>query len=148
MRILISACLLGVPCKYSGGSNLQKRLPELLKDHTLIPVCPELYGGLPIPRPPAEKQGDRVVDRQGKDVTQAFVKGAEKTLAMAREFGCTAAILKENSPSCGCGQVYDGTFTDVKIPGNGLTAQLLLEHNISVWGESQISEFLSQSGKN
>lgn len=141
MRILISACLLGVPCKYSGGSNLTKYLPELLKKHTLIPVCPETYGDLPIPRPPAEKQGERIVDQQGKDVTEAFQKGAQKTLAIAKEMHCEIAILKESSPSCGSQMIYDGTFSGKKIPGSGVTAQLLRENGISVFSEKQLEEF-------
>ena len=107
MNILVSACLLGVACRYDGAS---KGLPEdvlraLMARHTLVPVCPEQLGGLPTPRAPSERQGSRIVMRTGADVTDAYTRGAQQTLALAQRFGCTAALLKQRSPSCGKGEI-------------------------------------------
>ena len=144
MHILVSACLLGTPCRYDGTGKLLAQLEQLqAQGHLLIPVCPEILGGLPTPRSPAELQRDgRVVTQDGQDVTSAYHLGAQKTLELALAHGCTAAVLKERSPSCGCGQIYDGTFTHQLIEGSGITAQLLLAHGISVYGESK-TELLS-----
>lgn len=139
--ILVSACLLGADCKYSGGNNLCPRL-ELLKNHYhLIPVCPEQLGGLPTPRPPAERQGDLVVNNAGEDVTAQFRRGAEEALKLGRFFGCTKAILKTRSPSCGNGEIYDGTFSGVRISGDGFTAQLLKEQGFTLFSEESLPEF-------
>lgn len=137
MNILVSACLLGAACKYSGGDNLCPALLDALKaaGHTPIPVCPEIYGGLPTPRPPAERQGDRVVNRDGADVTAQYEKGAREALRLARLAGCKAAVLKANSPSCGCGAIYDGSFTHTLVPGDGVTAQCLKAAGIDVYTE-------------
>ena len=140
MNILVSRCLLGEPCRYDGAS---KPLPDLRRlveqGHTLIPVCPEVLRGLPTPRPPAELQpGGRVVNRAGADVSQAYWAGAQAALVLALEHGCTVAVLKEKSPSCGSGQVYDGSFTGTLVPGWGVAARLLEEHGIRVLGESQL----------
>ena len=129
---MISACLLGENCKYNGGSNLKEDLVSALKGHTLIPVCPERAGGLATPRLPSERVKDRVVNRAGEDVTEAFKKGAEETLRAALEKKPDLVILKAKSPSCGLGQVYDGTFSGRLIPGNGLTADLLLKNGFRV----------------
>ena len=144
MKILVSACLLGEPCRYDGTGKLEPALEELrARGHTLIPVCPEVLGGLPTPRPPAERQPDgRVVTREGGDVTAEYRAGAEKALALARAHGCTCAVLKERSPSCGRGNIYDGTFSRTLVPGSGVTAQLLEEHGIAVYGESQLPSLL------
>ena len=113
--------------------------------HTLIPVCPEILGGLPTPRPPAERLPDgRVVTREGKDVTAEYRSGAEQALALARKQGCVLAVLKERSPSCGRGRLYDGTFSRTLIPGSGVAAQLLEENRIPVYGESQLEVLLDQ----
>ena len=130
--IMVSACLLGENCKYSGGNNYCEEVAAFLKDKEYLAVCPELAGGLSSPRPPAEIQGDRVMDREGHDVTKAFCRGAEKILALAKENQPELIILKANSPSCGVGTVYDGTFSGKKIPGNGLTAALLLQNGFKV----------------
>ena len=116
MTVLVSACLLGVACRYDGAS---KGLPdsvlrELMARHTLVPACPEQLGGLPTPRAPSERLGSRVVARTGADVTDAYTRGAQQTLALAQRFGCTAALLKQRSPSCGKGEIYDGTFTGTR----------------------------------
>lgn len=135
MKILVSACLLGVACKYSGGDNACPAVLALAGRHALIPVCPEVYGGLPTPRPPAERQGDRVVTEHGEDVTAQYQKGAQAAVQLAKLTGCEAAVLKKNSPSCGCGQIYDGTFTHTLTAGSGLTAEALLAADIPVYNE-------------
>ena len=147
MNILVSRCLLGEPCRYDGASRPVEGLRRLEQEgHTLIPVCPEVEGGLPTPRPPAELQKDgRVVNRLGADVTQQYRAGAECALELARIHNCTVAVLKEKSPSCGGAQVYDGTFTGTLIPGQGVTAQLLSRHGIRVLGESELDK-LSEDG--
>ena len=144
MKILISACLLGVRCRYDGASKPHPLAEELAKRHELIPVCPEQMGGLPTPRPPAERQGERVVSVEGVDVTEQYRRGAEETLRLCRLFGCEAAVLKERSPSCGRGAVYDGTFTGTLTDGDGVTAQLLQEAGVSVYGESRLKELLKK----
>ena len=134
MRILISACLLGARCRYDGVSKLQPWISDLAERHILVPVCPEQLGGLPTPRPPAERRGDRVMTRDGGDVTAQYRRGAEEALRLCRLLGCEAALLKERSPSCGSGMVYDGTFTGVLTAGEGVTAELLRAQGIPVYG--------------
>ncbi|MBQ8538000.1 MAG: DUF523 domain-containing protein [Clostridia bacterium] len=135
MRILVSACLLGTSCRYDGGSQPCQKVIDLMKDHELIPVCPEQLGGLPTPRLPSEIRGDKVVASNGTDVTAQFRRGAQEALGMAKLYGCQKAILKSDSPSCGCGRVYDGTFTGRKCPGNGVTCALMLAEGIEVVSE-------------
>lgn len=139
-KILISACLLGVDCKYNGGNNRlpDEKLQKLKADFELIPVCPEAYGGLTTPRAPSERLGGGVVSKNGRDVTAEFKRGAEAALHLAKLLDVETAILKENSPSCGCGTVYDGTFSGTLVPGDGVTAELLKAHGITVIGESAI----------
>lgn len=141
MKILISACLLGACCRYDGASKAHPLAALLAERHTLVPVCPEQLGGLPTPRPPAERRGGRVVTRSG-DVTEQYRRGAEETLKLCKLLGCEAAVLKERSPSCGRGQVYDGTFSGTLTAGDGVTAELLAAHGILVYGESQIEKLL------
>ena len=136
MRILCSACLLGARCRYDGSGKQSDRVMELLKDHDLIPVCPEQLGGLPTPRPPCEMQGDgRVLNRQGDDKTAGFARGAEEALMLLRLTGCEAALLKARSPSCGKGMIYDGSFSGTLQPGNGVFAQRLIDQGIPVYTE-------------
>lgn len=144
MKILISACLLGLSCRYDGNSKgLDKALIEKLQSkHTLIPACPEQLGGLPTPRNPSERIGERVCMDSGADVTEQYRRGAEQALLLARLFGCEAAILKERSPSCGCGSIYDGSFSGTLTEGDGVTAELFKAHGIPVYGESRIGELL------
>lgn len=144
MNILVSSCLLGAACKYSGGDNLCPALAAALRrgGHTPVPICPEVYGGLPTPRPPAERRGGRVVTESGADVTAQYQKGAETALLLAEAAGCRAAILKANSPSCGCGQIYDGSFTHRKVPGDGVTAALLKAHGLAVYTEETCLDWL------
>ena len=140
--ILISACLLGASCRYDGGSKPVLSVEALMGKYQLVPVCPEQLGGLPTPREPSERQGARVVMKSGTDVTKQYRRGAEQALHLARVFGCTKAVLKEHSPSCGTGEIYDGTFSDRLIPGDGVTAEVLKAHGIEVFGESEIEALL------
>ncbi len=137
MNILVSACLFGVHCRYDGKSCLDHQIKFLKRRHHLILVCPEVRGGLKTPREPAEKLNGRVVTAAGDDVTDEYQQGAQETLALARRFGCRYAVLKERSPSCGCGPIYDGSFTGRLIAGRGITAELLSRNGIRVIGESQ-----------
>ncbi len=140
MKILISHCFLGENCKYNGGNNYNAELLNVLKNHELIPVCPETFGGLKSPRFPAEIVGDKVLFSDGSDATEAFVKGAEKALEIAKTQGVKVAVLKANSPSCGSGTIYDGTFTGKKVSGYGVAAKLLKENGIKVYSEQDIEE--------
>ena len=137
-KVLISACLLGFECKYCGGSNklTEQQLAALGERFRLIPVCPETAGGLPTPRDPSERLGGKVVSNQGRDVTAQYQQGAETALWLARRYGCKAALLKEKSPSCGSGQIYDGSFTGKLIPGDGVAAEELKKEGLIVFGES------------
>ena len=139
MRILISACLLGVACRYDGASKPHPKVTALAERHELIPICPEQLGGLPTPRPPAERQGDAVRTRE-TDVTVQYRRGAQEALKLYRLTGCEAAILKERSPSCGSGEIYDGRFSRTLIEGDGVTAALLKQNGIAVYGESEVAE--------
>ena len=147
MKILISACLLGIPCRYDGKAKPQPWAEALAARHDLVPVCPEQLGGLPTPRAPSERRGDRVVMNTGADVTEQYRRGAACALRLYQLLGCKAAVLKERSPSCGCGAVYDGTFTGTLTDGDGVTAALLRAHGIRVLGESQVLELLAPDGE-
>ena len=144
--ILISACLIGCNTRYKGDSQEIPEIGALMERYTLIPICPEQLGGLATPRDPSEiqQQGGRtaVISCKGSDVTAQFERGANEALKLAKLYGCTAAILKERSPSCGYGAVYDGTFSGSLTEGNGITAGLLAENGIRIIGESHIQELL------
>ena len=142
--LLVSACLLGENCKYSGGNNAlaPETLAALAARYRLIPVCPERDGGLPTPRIPSERQGERVVNREGEDLTEAFRRGAERALETAREKGCGSALLKERSPSCGSTVIYDGSFSGKIIPGEGATAGLLRQNGVRVFSENDLEVVL------
>ena len=140
MKLLVSACLLGVNCKHSGGNNYCPGLAALAANHTLIPVCPEQLGGMPTPRVPAERKGERVLTAQGEDVTAAYEKGAQEVLALARTLNVDGAILKARSPSCGSGVIYDGSFTHKPVQGDGVTAALLKKEGFRVWTELDLEE--------
>lgn len=137
-NILVSACLLGVACRYDGKSKADEKIIALKEKYSLIPVCPEIMGGLPTPRPSSEICSQRVIMNNGKDVTAEYKKGAEEVLRLAKLFGCKKAVLKERSPSCGCGEIYDGTFSRKLKEGNGITSELLLNNGIEVFGETNI----------
>ncbi len=136
-KVLISKCLAGFNCRYDGGNNLVPEIRQLLEDGLAVTACPEQLGGLPTPRIPSERVVSRVVNREGKDVTAEFAAGAEAALRAARENGCRTAILKSRSPSCGKGCIYNGQFTGELVPGNGVTADLLLQHGIEVLTEEE-----------
>lgn len=138
MNILVSACLLGVACRYDGKSKPDERVIALKEKYNLIPVCPECLGGLASPRNPSEIQGDKVVSKDGTDVTVQYNKGAEETLRIAKMLDCKYAILKEKSPSCGNGKIHNGKFDGGLIDGDGITARLLKENGVQVIGESQL----------
>ncbi len=135
-KLLVSACLLGAPCRYDGRSKRNEAVCALAEAFELIPVCPEVLGGLPTPRTPSERRGTRVVRKDGRDVTVEYRRGAEAALETARREGAAAAVLKERSPSCGSGEVYDGTFTGTLTAGDGVTAEVLKAHGFAVFGES------------
>lgn len=139
-KILVSACLLGQQVRYDGGGKLceDPRFARWQAEGRFVPVCPEVAGGLPTPRPPAQIRGDRVVTEQGEDFTEAFDRGAEIALQAARTHGVALAILKQSSPSCGSLFVYDGTFSGAKRQGEGRTAALLRKHGFKVFGEDQL----------
>ncbi|HOA90887.1 MAG TPA: DUF523 domain-containing protein [Bacillota bacterium] len=124
---LVSACLLGVPTRYDGTGKQNAEVLALSKEYLLIPFCPEQLGGLSTPRKPAEIVGERVINVDGEDVTEFFVRGAQVSLQIAEKIGPNVVILKEGSPSCGVHFVYDGTFQGRKVEGQGLTAKLLRE---------------------
>ena len=132
---MVSACLAGLHCRYDGRTNHKPEVAELVASGLAVPVCPEELGGLPTPRDPSERRGSAVVSCTGRDVSAEFAAGAEAALYIAEEYGCSAAILKARSPSCGCGRIYDGTFSRTLVPGNGLFADLLLKKGFEVFTE-------------
>ena len=140
--VLISMCLMGVNCRYDGGSNPVPGVGTLADKCTLIPVCPEQLGGLPTPRPPSERRGCRVFTREGGDVTAQFECGAKQAMYLAERFGARYALLKARSPSCGAGEIYDGTFTGTRIPGDGVAAALLRAADIRIFDEHHIDDLI------
>jgi uncharacterized protein YbbK (DUF523 family) len=160
--VLVSACLLGVNCRYNGVEKADERVLRLIRENTatatagesspeaseppeadtlsLIPVCPEQLGGLPTPRDPSECRGGHVFTSAGADVTTQYRRGAEEALKLAELYHCDTAILKERSPSCSPARIYDGTFTATLIEGQGVTARLLRQHGIRVIGESELDK--------
>lgn len=141
-RVLISACLLGLKCRYDGLSKENKDIINMLDKFEFIPVCPEVFGGLPTPRVPSEIKGVRVINKDGLDVTSNYLRGAEETLRLCKLYNCDIAVLKLKSPSCGKGLIYDGTFSGNLIEGNGITTQLLIDNGIKVFTEDEfIKEF-------
>ncbi len=144
-KVLISRCLIGENCRWDGKNNLVPELRELYDRGLAVPVCPEQLGGLPTPRLPSEMQGSRVVMNDGTDVTENFRNGAERALAIGLEQGCTCAVTKAKSPSCGCGRVYDGTFTGTLVSGDGLFVRLLKEAGIPVCTEKDDWQAVTES---
>lgn len=134
----VSACLAGERCRYDGATKPVAELVALVEQGEAVAVCPEVLGGLPTPRVPSERQGDCVVSAEGVDVTDAFRRGAERALARCLERGCTSAILKARSPSCGHGEIYDGSFTGTLVPGDGVFAELLLAEGFEVHTEEEL----------
>ena len=136
--LIVSACLLGVPCRFDGKSKTNDAVIALKKDFTLVPICPEAAGGLKSPRPPAEQRGKRIIDKNGKDVTDAFLKGSHKVLARAKNVGAKAGLLKANSPSCGVHAIYDGSFSKTLVAGQGTAAKLLSEAGLTLFDETEL----------
>ena len=136
-KILVSACLAGEFCRWDGGTNLVPKIKALVDAGKAVTVCPEQLGGLPTPRLPSERLGDRVVSSEGADVTAEFRRGAEEALRVCKEHGCRLAILKAKSPSCGKGLIHNGLFDGGLVPGDGMTAQLLMENGITVMTEQE-----------
>ena len=142
-KILVSACLLGEKTRYDGKDNLDESLFKKLSAHyEIVPFCPEVEGGLPIPRPKSEIVGGRVMNEKGEDVTSHFVRGAEKAVEVCRFLGIGIAILKDGSPSCGPRKIYDGKFAGNKIDGLGVTARKLIEAGVKVYAETDALDFL------
>ena len=144
-KVLVSACLLGQPVRYDGQSKgiVSDWLSALGAEGRALAFCPEVAGGLSTPRPPAERQGERVVTASGLDVTEEFDRGAELALAICQTQGIRFALLKEGSPSCGSGRIYNGRFEGVSVAGEGKTTALLRRHGIAVFSEDQLAELAS-----
>ena len=140
MKVLVSACLLGRSCKYDGGSNRDSHVLELLKGHEVFPVCPEVMGGRPVPRPPVEICGGRALEKDGTSRDMEFQKGAELALGVAIQNDVELCILQSRSPSCGVRQVYDGTFTSRKINGHGIFAGMLMDNGFKVIDREELTE--------
>jgi len=140
--LLVSACLLGERCRYDGGSQYCAAAGALAGRYELVPVCPEVLGGMPVPRTPAEIRGDRVVSMDGEDRTEKFRLGAERALEISRKAGAVKALLKSGSPSCGYGLIHDGSFSGGMAPGRGVTAALLESNGISVCSEADLSPLM------
>ncbi len=152
-HVLVSACLCGKNCKWDGGNNrnvtllsYMKKMEGIIQFHE---VCPEQMGGLSTPRPASEicVGTDKVVNTEGRDVTAEFERGAEIALEIAKKYGCTTAILKERSPSCGCHGVYDGTFSKTLVDEMGKAAKLLTDNGIRVIGETELKELMEKITK-
>lgn len=139
-KILVSACLLGIACRYDGKMKPNADVIRLGEKYELIPVCAEVLGGLPTPRPPAEIVKNRVFNCMGIEVTENYKKGAMAVLDIARKNRCKIAVLKSNSPSCGNKMVYDGTFTGTLVEGMGVLCRLLVDNEIKVLNEKEINE--------
>lgn len=138
---IISACLVGVDCKYNGGNNKENKIIDYLRDKNYVPICPEQLGGLRTPRNPVEIIGGKFLDVNGTDYTENFLKGAEESLKIIKLMNpIDGVILKEGSPSCGVNKIYDGTFSNQKIDGIGCTAKLLKENNYEVISEKELLE--------
>lgn len=146
-KILVSACLLGTPCRYDGASKPNQGVISLQNRYLLIPVCPECQGGLSTPRIPSEIKDGRVIRKDGVDVTDAYNKGAQAVLQLAKQENIKIAVLKAKSPACGKGRVYDGTFTRTLTSGNGILAELLIKNNIEVFDESELNKLNEDNSK-
>ena len=144
-KLLISACLLGLASRYDGGSKRlfsDEQIAILSEKYSLVPFCPEIYGGLPTPRIPSERKNGEVYMKNGVCVSENYNKGAEQALYLCNTLGIRKALLKERSPACGKNMIYDGSFTGRLVEGSGVAAELLIKNGISVFGESDIDELL------
>ena len=144
--ILVSACLAGEKCRYDGRDNAVEAIVALKEKGLCIPVCPEVLGDLPTPRIPSERQGAKVIAKDGTDVSHAFKLGARRALYIAMKHGLRLAILKSRSPSCGFGSIYDGTFSHRLVSGNGIFAAMLEREGFSIWTEENCAQLLETSG--
>lgn len=141
--ILVSACLAGVKCRYDGESNKNQSIVDLVKSGRAIAVCPELLGGLDTPRDFCElNSSNRVITYKGEDITDFYTRGAYKTLEIAKIVNAEIAILQQRSPSCGCGKIYDGSFSRKLINGDGCTAKLLKENGVIVCNDENFNEYI------
>lgn len=138
--IAVSKCLCGYNCKYNGGNNLRDYLKKLEDNNEVLLICPEVFGGLPIPRIPFELINGRAINKDGIDVTDKVIDGCNKALKLIKENNITKVILKENSPTCGVNYIYDGTFTHTKIKGCGLLTKMLKDENIKVYSDEEFYE--------
>ena len=138
MKIAVSACLLGRNCKYSGGNNRSQKVLDYIEGHDVIPVCPEVAGGLPIPRIPVELKNEKAINKEGEDVTAFFRRGVEKEMQKLQDIDLV--ILQPRSPSCGCKQIYDGSFTKTLIEGKGMFAQALADAGIPMIDGDDVPE--------
>ena len=136
--IVVSACLAGVECRYNGQAFAVPRIVEMVKNGMAIPLCPEILGNLPIPRRSVEQRNGGIFSADGEELTNEYVAGAKIALQIAQLVGCKKAILKSKSPTCGCGRIYDGTFSGCLIPGDGIFCTLLKKENIIVCTETQL----------
>ena len=143
-KILVSSCLLGINSRYDGKNSLNEKVLSLKKTYELIPICPEQMGGLTTPRSPSEIIKDRVINKDGIDVTKNYLDGSKAALSIALENDCKYAILKSKSPACGKGVIYDGSFTNELIQGNGTLVSVLLKNNIEVYSEDEIDELINR----
>ena len=142
---LVSACLLGEPTRYDGKSKPTAEVLSLREKYNLVPVCPEVLGGLPTPRTPSERVGERVIMRDGCDVTDNFHLGAQRALDICKENNCEFAVLKARSPSCGKSEIYDGSFSGTLKEGEGVFAELLREGGVEIFSEEEIEKLLTKS---
>ena len=143
MKVIVSACLAGDNCKYNGGNNFNQKMMDFLKAHEMIKVCPEVLGGLPIPRPSAEIVNNQVMNTEGKNITKEFTLGAQKAFEIVQKENPDLIILQSRSPSCGIKQIYDGTFSGRKISGQGLFAELCIKAGYKVLDIEDIDEFIN-----
>ena len=145
VRYVVSACLAGERCRYDAGDNTCAQVVRLVEEGRAVPICPEVLGGLETPRSPCERLGDRVMNRDGPAVTLAFAQGAAKATALARKEGCSAAILKSRSPSCGFDRIYDGSFSHVFCKGDGVWAAMLRDEGFELFSEESLPDEPSAS---
>lgn len=151
MEYIVSACLAGIKCRYNGSDCGQEAVKTLVEKGIALPLCPEILGSLPIPRTKAELRrsagGTRVISETGEDLTGSFLNGAKKTLQIAETLGIKKAILKSGSPSCGKDTVYDGSFSGILVPGEGITAKVLREAGINLFSETDLQELQNCGGQ-
>lgn len=148
-KILVSGCLFGWHCRYDDGDTpcLHPQFLKWKEEGRLIPVCPEVFGGLPTPRPDCQRTGDKVMSCVGGDCTEQYTKGANEALRLAKENDVALCIMKEDSPSCGSTHIYDGTFTDTIIDGQGLAVEYLRNAGYKVFSENMIEEVIKALAK-